>query len=309
VNSINVYFVETPCPTLIDVPPNEPIFLEHLGAWLNKNGYSFSDIKRIIVTHPHFDHYGLASSIIQQSGGEVWAFKGGVRYFENFPDEFEADFTHYTLLLENAGVPQKGSDYLDEFYRIVLRLGCKTHISKYLEDGDTIELAETPFNVVHVPGHTPWCIMLYDSHGRIGFTGDFLIKDISSNAVIQRSRTDLDNYKSLKAYISSLEKAKQLGLNTALPGHGEAIRHAERRIEQILRSIRARNKQIMALVNQHGPCTPFDLMTRLFADLPGWQVLLGISEIIGHLELLEEQGLVRKEGKCYLSKNIAQLPG
>jgi hypothetical protein len=87
--------------------------------------------------------------------------------------------------------------------------------------------------------------MLYDSHGRIGFTGDFLIKDISSNAVLQRPRANLEKYKSLKTYISSLEKAKQLGLETALPGHGEAIRHAERRIEQILRSIRARNKQII----------------------------------------------------------------
>lgn len=306
-DTINVYFIEAPCPSLIDVPPNGLAFRQHLGAHLRNIGYSFNDIKRIIITHPHFDHYGLASWIIEHSGAEVWAFRGGAHYFENFPDEFEADFFHYASLLEKAGAPRKGSTYLDEFYKSLLRLGCKVKISRYLEDGDTIELGSTPFTVVHVPGHTPWCIMIYDRQAQIGFTGDFLIKDISSNAVLQRPGTGLCEYKSLKTYILSLQKTKMLGLETALPGHGETIRAAGRRIEEILHSIESRKKQILALVNRLGPCTPFDLMARLFPDLPDWQVLLGVSEIIGHLELLEEEGLVQREGKSYVFSILSQL--
>jgi glyoxylase-like metal-dependent hydrolase (beta-lactamase superfamily II) len=308
VNSINVYFIELPCPTLIDVPPDDLVFREHLGRALEQKGYSFRDIRRIIVTHPHFDHYGLASWIVEQSGAEVWAFGGGALYFETFPDQFEADFLHYAVLLENAGAPHKGNTYLDEFYKSLLRLGCKVKISRYLKDGDTIQLGSTPFTVVHVPGHTPWCIMIYDRHGQIAFTGDFLIKDISSNALLQRPGMGLYEYKSLKTHVLSLQKTKALGLETALPGHGKPIRDAGRRIDQILHSIEGRKKQILALVNRLGPCTPFELMTRLFPDLPDWQVLLGMSEIIGHLELLEEEGLVQRERKSYIFSTPSPLP-
>ena len=311
VGTINVYLIEAPCLTLIDVPPNDPISYRHLSADLKQKGYSFNDIKRIIVTHPHFDHYGLASRIIKHSNAEVWAFRGGAHYFENFPDEFEADFVHYASLLEQAGAPRKGSDYLDGFYQSILRFSGKVKISRYLEDGDTLELGSTPFTVVHVPGHTPWCIMLYDHHRQIGFTGDFLIKDISSNAVLQRPGRGLDEYKSLKAYVLSLQKTKLLGIETALPGHAEPIWDAGKRIDEMLYSIENRKRQILALVNRFGPCTPFDLMTQLFPDLHDWQVFLGVSEIIGHLELLEDEGLVQRQRETHvfsmlspLSKNI-----
>ncbi len=292
--TINIYFAEDP-PTLIDAPPNNDFFRERLQDGLKSKGYTFSDVERIIVTHSHFDHSGLAAWIVEQSGAEVWASPGTAEYLEKFPDEFTADFLYYAPLLERAGVPGEGNDYLQEFYSTLLALGSRMKVSRYLKEGDAIQLASKTYEVVHVPGHTPWCIMFYDHESRVGLTGDFLIKHITSNAVLKRPRPDMEVYKSLKTYMASLRKAKALGLTIALPGHGDVMLDAGQRIDEILVFILERKERVISIVRKTGTCTPFEVMKELLGDLPDWQTLLGISEVIGHLEILEEEGLVRKQ--------------
>ncbi len=291
----NTYFAEKPVPTLIDVPANEEKYYERLKKELKTRGYSVSkDISRIIVTHPHFDHCGLAGRIASETDAEVWTYGGGARYLENFPDETIQDFQYYRTLLESAGVPARVSDCLESLREALVQQGSRVRVSRYLTDGDAIELGSMSFKVVHVPGHTPWCFLLHDRERRVALTGDFLIRDISSNAVLQRPREGAKGYKSLKSYVASLRKAQALDLKEAFPGHGDLVRNAGERIEGLLSSIGARRSQILSVVTARGICSPFEIMQSLFLNLPDWQVLLGISEVIGHLELLEEEGLVRR---------------
>lgn len=293
--TVNVYFTERPVPTLIDLPPNEAGYREHLEKALGQKGCSLSrDIRRVIITHPHFDHCGLASWIVNQSGAEIWAFNGSGACLEGFPEETLKDFKYYSSLLEDAGVPGRGSEYLDEFLQILLRLGSRAQISRYLKERDEIEFGSRVFEVVHVPGHTPWCMMMYDATSQLAFTGDFLIKDISSNAVVQRPESVAGPYKSLKSYIASLRKVRDLGLRQAFPGHGRPVTNVQGWIQDILLFIETRKNQILAVVTNRADCSPYQVMKVLFPDLCNWQILLGISEVIGHLELLEEDGMIER---------------
>ena len=299
--TLNIYFVEKPIPTLIDVPPNDMRYCEILENALGQKGYSLSkDIERIIVTHPHFDHCGLAGWIVEQCGAEIWAFKGSARYLENFPKDAIEDFKYYASLLENAGVPGRGIECLEDFFGNLLRLGSKVNVSRYLKEGDEVQFGSTPFKVVHVPGHTPWCFMMYDAKKQMAFTGDFLIDDISSNAVVQRPGTVGDNYKSLKSYVASLKKTRDLVVRTAFPGHGKLISDVPARIDNILSSIQTRKKLILSVLLKKGACTPYQIMSDLFPNLTDWQILLGISEVIGHLELLEEENMAKRENGQFL---------
>jgi glyoxylase-like metal-dependent hydrolase (beta-lactamase superfamily II) len=88
---VNSYFVEKPCPTLVDVPPDEKVYLDKLQSGLGKVGYSISDVQRIIVTHPHFDHFGAARTITENSGAEIWASERGVPWFEDFEGELRSE--------------------------------------------------------------------------------------------------------------------------------------------------------------------------------------------------------------------------
>jgi metallo-beta-lactamase class B len=62
----------------VDVPPDESVYLNKLQSGIRKAGYSIGDVRRIIVTHPHFDHFGLAKTIAEMTGAEVWVPGGGV---------------------------------------------------------------------------------------------------------------------------------------------------------------------------------------------------------------------------------------
>jgi glyoxylase-like metal-dependent hydrolase (beta-lactamase superfamily II) len=77
VGKVNVYLIEGAIPTLVDTPPKGAVYMNELQAALKARGYVIKDIRRIIITHPHFDHCGAAAEIVRLSEAEVWASSGG----------------------------------------------------------------------------------------------------------------------------------------------------------------------------------------------------------------------------------------
>ena len=294
VNSVNAYFIPGPVPTLIDVPPNDSGAQQYLETALAATGHSVRDIARILVTHPHFDHFGSAAWIAERSGAKVWISKGAAKYLEQPLVELEKDFRYYCRFMEWAGTPEDGERYLGDFHGVARRLGPRVKVAGYLEEGDRIECGSSYLTVIPVPGHTPWCTLFLDAQRAFGFTGDFLIKDISSNAIIHRPFGSHKRYKSLKTYISSLKKVRELGMRTAFPGHGEQIDDVRGRIDQILGFIGDRQRRILDLLKE-GPSTPYGIMSGMFSNLPNFHIMLGISEVVGHLEILEERGEVKRD--------------
>ena len=139
--TVNIYFVKEPVPTLIDAPPEGTRYLEELDAGLKAVGHSIRDIRRIIVTHPHFDHYGSARTINEMNRAEVWASKRGARWIEDHEKELHNEETYRALLLEKAGALPVEINDVNAYYR---EANCFAHgakISRYLEDGDPFELA------------------------------------------------------------------------------------------------------------------------------------------------------------------------
>lgn len=290
VGKTNIYLVEGRMPTLIDAPPKGMFYVDELRVALKRLDYSIGDIARIIVTHPHFDHFGSAADIVRMSGAAIWASRGAARHLEHFEDEFRQDYDHYSNILLQAGVPGDVRNYLGTFSSWARLYGCSVPVSRVLDDEDEIELGPGPCRVADVPGHSPWCILVYSQDRTFCFSGDFLLKEISSNALIQRPAAALQGYRSLRAYLTSLRKVKRLGIRRALPGHGEVIGDVAGRIDQITAFIGER-KELVRHILARGPCKPFSIVQQIFPTLETDQLFLGISEVIGHLELLESEGL------------------
>lgn len=293
VEPLNVYFVEEPVPTLIDTPPRGRSFLRLLGDHLNAMGFSIRDIRRIILTHPHFDHYGLTGDIVSRSGAEVWAAAGTGGCFRRDNIDDEEAFQHDLLL--KAGAPVEWIDYVRrKFGGWARRYGCDLTPKRYLEDASRVQIGTAVFSVTSVPGHTPWCMLIHDTDNRIAFTGDFLLYNISSNPIVQRPSVIPEGYGSLKAFISSLKKVRTLGLRLALPGHGRVIENPNERIDALLQFIEGR-KLLVYDILQSGPQTLFQMVKKLFPRLRRYELFLAVSEIIGHLEVLEEEGRVARD--------------
>jgi glyoxylase-like metal-dependent hydrolase (beta-lactamase superfamily II) len=219
---VNSYFVEKPCPTLVDVPPDEKVYLDKLQSGLGRVGYSINDVRRIIATHPHFDHFGAARTIAETSGAEIWVSEGGVRWFEDFEGEIHSEEKVRSALLFESGATNSEVQNVDEYYCRATPLARSIKPTRLLKEGDLFELSSLVFTVTTVPGHTPSCILLHDVEYGLGFSGDFL-QAVTSNPIIQRNTKIMPSYNSLKSYIASLEKICATGLRLALPGHGEII--------------------------------------------------------------------------------------
>ncbi|OPY73699.1 MAG: Hydroxyacylglutathione hydrolase [Syntrophorhabdus sp. PtaU1.Bin058] len=291
---VNSFFVERPCPTLIDVPPDEQIYLDKLQAGLGKAGYSLRDIERIIITHPHFDHFGAARTIAGMSGAEIWVGEKGIQWFLDFEKEIHAEEVGRRAFLLQWGAGDDEVRVVDDYYRRANPLAKSVEPARRLREGDLFDLSTLVFTVASVPGHTPWCILFHDVENRIAFSGDFL-QTVTSNPLIQRNAKPLPLYNSLRSYIGSLEAACEAGLQIALPGHGEIIADGSERARHILAVISRRRKAILRLLKKPGQ-TPAEISRRLFPDLLPGRLFNALSEITAHLEILEEGSLVRRVG-------------
>lgn len=288
-----MYFSDEPIPTLIDAPPDGERFLEELENGLRVLGYSVGDIRRIVVTHPHFDHYGSAATIKELSGAEVWASKNGAEWIENYERVILDQEKYRTMLLEKNGVPIAEIQYIKDYYRKTNRFAHRALISMHVEDGDRFDFAEHSFVACNVPGHTPGCVLFHNAEKGIAFTGDFLADDIYSNPLVQWPDLTISTYNTLGSYLESLKRVREMKLRICHPGHGEIIENPEKRILEILDAIIARRMAILQILEK-GNRTALEIMDTLFPGLAREHLFRGISDTIGHLEMLEKNGLVER---------------
>jgi glyoxylase-like metal-dependent hydrolase (beta-lactamase superfamily II) len=290
---VNVYFIERPVATLVDAPPDRSESLDEMETALNGLGFSTRDIRVIIVTHPHFDHYGSAQTLVDRSGAEIWAGRETGEWMTGFERECLEEEDFNVRVLMRAGVSENLIEASRQHFRHMKQFARGVCQSRILETGATITLSSMDARVCEVPGHTPWCTMLYAEDEGIAFTGDFLLADISPNPLIQRRSKVAPGYNSLRTYIDSLKKIGKMEMRLALPGHGPLIRSPKERIENLLELIEARRNAVLSAV-QSGSKTPFEFVQQLFPDLPPSQIFLAVSEVLAHVEALCIEGILER---------------
>jgi glyoxylase-like metal-dependent hydrolase (beta-lactamase superfamily II) len=293
--TINVYFVKDPIPTIIDAPAKGTRYVEELDRALHARGSSVRGIRRIIITHPHFDHYGSAGEIIDRSGAELWVFREGAHWIERCGEELERQEGHRERLLTEAGAPPSDVEIVTGYYRKASRFAAEARVSRLLSAGDTFELGDAAFAVVPVPGHTPFCTLLFDSINRTAFTGDFLPLRMPGNPLVQWNDTCSPAYRATAAYVSSLEKARAMNLRLALPGHGPPITDPERTIDRLLASMAEERARVLRVLEEGGK-TPYEIAREVFPTTPRESLFRTVSDVMGQLEILEYEGAIRRSG-------------
>jgi glyoxylase-like metal-dependent hydrolase (beta-lactamase superfamily II) len=174
----------------------------------------------------------------------------------------------------------------------------------FLNDGDSVSFRSMTWRTLHCPGHSPGLICFHWPEKKILFTGDHLLKEVTPNPVIHISENSSPlRYPSLKEYLTSLEKIEGMDISLLLPGHGGEIHDAKGLIQKVFAHHRERMDLVVASLSKKEK-TPFEIAMDLFPGVPPFEIFLGISEAVGHLEILREKGMVRvkeKDGIDYYS--------
>jgi glyoxylase-like metal-dependent hydrolase (beta-lactamase superfamily II) len=169
-----------------------------------------------------------------------------------------------------------------------------------------LELHERRLQVLHRPGHSPSDTIFWDERRKLLIAADHLISHISSNPLISRPLGDAEvsareRPQALVTYLDSLRKTRELPAEIVLSGHGDPITDHVSLIDERFEFHRKRADKVHALIVERSR-TGYELAQALFGDIAVTQAYLTLSEVLGHVDLLLNDGRVHeveRDGVAY----------
>ena len=306
VGPVNVYLAEGDPLTLIDTGPKDDATRAALEAGLTHYGYRIEDLRRVILTHHHVDHVGLTAEIVARSGAEVLTHPLTQPWLTDPMGERERHRPFFQKIWDEGGVPA-------EIVRAMAAAGegltrwadPVTSPIQTIDEGDPLSLAGETWRVYHTPGHAGGLICLWEPTSRTLLANDHLIRDISSNPTLEpppltpaptdRCGVQGPRPKRLVEYLRHMQRMAALKPAIALPGHGEVVEDVAELVRQRLAFHQRRARKILETLNGRSR-TLWELTQPLFPWLKrGVDFFLALSEVLGHLDVLEGDGAVRPE--------------
>ncbi|MFN6962521.1 MAG: MBL fold metallo-hydrolase [Pyrinomonadaceae bacterium] len=297
VGPVNVYLIKAEPLTLIDVGPKTPEAAAALRAGLAASGVALADIGRVVLTHAHEDHCGLARSVRDEAKNAeilVHGWETGHLFGRLARDEHES-------LLKRAGVPHHVFEEMRGLYSDISLLTDSLADGEFelLQDEMELEFESGTLRVLHTPGHTPGSCSFVRESNRTLICGDCVLKRITPNPILSPDPIDpRRRFRSLAEYLVSLAKLRSYRPTLAYGGHGEPITDFEEIFNRYVRAIDERQRKVVSLLSPDGS-TAYDVARKLFPASIDHDVhrFLAVSEAAAHLDYAEGEGKITVESR------------
>ncbi|MEW6670379.1 MAG: MBL fold metallo-hydrolase [Thermodesulfobacteriota bacterium] len=303
--TVNCYYIPDAAPALIDTGVNSAEGFDIIAAGIRSAGGRLSGLKRIILTHGHTDHAGLAGKIASCSGAAVFIHAwdrdkipaGAESWRENRMEMFRR------FMIE-AGLPETNrSEILDNISARFKRLISPVESVSILNGQAVFDFDDMRLETIHAPGHSPGSICLYNRDDGTLLAGDCILEKMTPNPVVEISPPPEDpDYQSVARYEQTLEMMGTLAVRAVFPGHGSLFTDHAGVVRHIQRHHRLRRERVSNLLKaatdregNDGGLTPFQAASRLFPDIRGVDTFLALSEALGHLDYLRAKGAADME--------------
>jgi glyoxylase-like metal-dependent hydrolase (beta-lactamase superfamily II) len=288
-------------PALIDVGPNTEQGWHDLLAGLSTHGITPADLRHILITHAHVDHYGNGQRLAHAAPHAI-IYAPDIAHARpmllDLDEEWQRQGDFMAGALRISGLPdtiaQKGYDY----FNAMREEGSAVPVTQWLYGGEQLALGDGVWEVVRLPGHSTTQIGLWQKETDWFIGADHLLPRISSNALLEPPAPgETRRPRALPQYIESLKWMATLPPQQVFPGHGDPFFDQGPLIAKRLEAIDQRADQLYQALRTQ-PRTVYELVNFLFPQLKESQLFLAVSEIAGHLDVLESRNLIAYEGKA-----------
>ena len=295
VDPVNCYLLVDDPVTLVDPGMLWGDTEARLTGLLARAGLAWADVAQVVVTHGHPDHFGAAGLVASRSGATVVCGRADETKIRL---RFDPDVL--VRMAEDLGAPPELRPLLaplmDHVRAMVAPIpaGC-LHV---LDDGAVLSAGGRQW-IAHVtPGHSPGHVSLWDRRDRTLISGDHLLAAISPNPMLEPdSAAPGGRRSSLSEYLASLARFTALDPARVLPGHGPCFTGVPRLAAALTDHHQARAGTMLDEIRRLGAPSPYELARSLFPAAEGFERVLALSEVVGHLDLLEGDGrLIRRPG-------------
>jgi hydroxyacylglutathione hydrolase len=275
--------------TLVDTGISTDDTRTQLREGLAEHGLSFTDVDRVLLTHHHGDHVGLAGEIQDASGASVHVHEGDAPLVRGDPDAEAAMRDRMETLLEAWGMPDDPREELLSFLDSGDVTGLDPEVTTF-EDGDRFDLGSVTLEAVHLPGHSVGLsgFRFDGTRGPELFSGDALLPYYTPNV----GGADVRVESPLANYLRTLTRIIDADYDRAWPGHRGVIIDPAGRAADIVVHHRDRTGKIVDYLREEGPADAWTVSAHLFGGLSSIHILHGPGEAYAHLGHLEEAGVV-----------------
>jgi glyoxylase-like metal-dependent hydrolase (beta-lactamase superfamily II) len=275
---------------LIDTGVNSRESIAAFKESLALVGCAPEQIKKIICTHHHPDHFGTSKTYKELTGAVLYLHRAEYERSHTFaPAVRPAGAMEF---FRTHGVPVDQFTYIPSPHEFWSSLYVPTQPDVFIEDGDTIRVGDIDIEVVWTPGHAPGHCVMYLPRRKIMIVGDHLLPKITPHVGLFPGT----NGNPLADFIDSQRKVQRYEVGLVLPAHGGPFTDHRHRANQIIQHHALRLQEILDLLKKR-PRTAYDVAAHVFSFNIDSSIAVQFPatfETLAHLEYLRRQGTVER---------------
>ncbi len=299
--TVNVYVVEGDDGlTLIDAGWDMPQARAQLADALATLSYSVSDIRTVLVTHIHRDHYGQGPVLRRETACHLGLGEGERPSLELLHRGDPTRNLAMLALLRRHGADDLAQRLEERSLDWDLDPSRWEPPDEWIVDGQSFTVGRTTLSAMHTPGHTQGHLVYVGEDRGVIFTGDHVLPHITPSLGLEHRPGALP----LRDYLESLRAVAKLPDLMMLPAHGPVRSTTRYRVHELLDHHEQRLDACQALL---GPTPvsarhvaeglPWTRRRRRLDELNDFNQLLAVSETAAHLDLLALWGRIHREEK------------
>jgi glyoxylase-like metal-dependent hydrolase (beta-lactamase superfamily II) len=269
---------------LFDTGYHEPGSIVQLERALAMCGFRIEDVRLLVCTHAHSDHYGQAATIVERAGCELWMHPKH-EHMSAMAHDFDAALERRIEVARQSGVPEEP---LRRF--AAERKGHESGIAAVIEPdrallpGVVVHTDLGPWTVYETPGHAPSHVCLFQPERRLLVSGDHLLGRISLFFDYGYSPDPVGEF------LASLDAVERLGARLCLAGHGRTFTDVRAHIDGNRKLVVQRLAKARAAIAGQ-PLTAFQIVPRIYdSGLPAHSAPWLLTETLAMLTHLEALG-------------------